>query len=407
MAEVIQSEDGQWVHVSKKDSTVVVFEFRPASTEEGEDDSFEQSERWNLNDPADKGHYDRLTNHSRRRLSLVKVAALTNDLLLDPEQLDSDESDDAPTEPQRSLARDQKDEWCRIFRRLIELELAGEFDDVPAEREADEPSSDVVKSKVIPQTRIRRFYETLRDLNKSSVTNEIAGYLAEENRWETLNVMFGESLKHFSRYKNNNEKFRPQRRSHGVDKSLHDGHPFAKFLQAYLRNRGAGRKVRYETSECEFEFVDYEISPWRTTGKASLEDGKVGSSGGGGVDVLLSSTNTNAPVIAEIKAAKDRDMLLALVQSLVYAVELGTVNQRLRLSNHYKSKFSDDPDVGLEIHLIYEGEPKCLSEAVSLARALMENESAVRRVVGHIRFIQASHNGTDFTFRELHSLKQP
>jgi hypothetical protein len=67
--------------------------------------------------------------------------------------------------------------------------------------------------------------------------------------------------------------------------------------------------------------VDYEISPFRTTGHAAFEDGKVATSGGGGLDVLLCDRAARL-VIGEVKAPTDRSLFFAFIQALTYAIEL-------------------------------------------------------------------------------------
>ena len=61
-------------------------------------------------------------------------------------------------------------------------------------------------------------------------------------------------------------------------------------------------------------------------------------------------SNDGIPVVGEIKAKTDVDMFTALVQALVYAVELSSSSQRNRLIHAYP-KFRK---TGLKIFLIYE-----------------------------------------------------
>jgi hypothetical protein len=129
----------------------------------------------------------------------------------------------------------------------------------------------------------------------------------------------------------------------------------------------------------EIQFVDDEISPFRTTGGASFEDTATGTSGGGGVDLLLGDRDGSL-LIGEIKAPGDSTLFLALIQSLTYALELTTASQMLRLKTCYPNAYaglqSHDEGQGCrcDILLIYrEGDnPKLLDQSPALARQLLK-----------------------------------
>ena len=58
--------------------------------------------------------------------------------------------------------------------------------------------------------------------------------------------------------------------------------------------------------------------------------------GRGGIDLLLRSRDGGLPIIAEVKAPRDGNLFVALVQALTYAAELATANQFERLSGSYR-----------------------------------------------------------------------
>jgi len=141
-------------------------------------------------------------------------------------------------------------------------------------------------------------------------------------------------------------------------------------------------------------YVDYEISPYRTTGRAAMEDGRVGVSGCGGLDLLLvdNSGKQPIPIIGEIKADSDRDLFLALIQSLVYAVEIGSNSQRERLRAVYPNSFENLAENSqVDIYLLFEGntnEVALFAEALELAHQLFTYEGEFRQLVRSVKFIK-------------------
>ena len=109
--------------------------------------------------------------------------------------------------------------------------------------------------------------------------------------------------------------------------------------------------------ELDANFVDYELSPIRTTG-SEYENG-IRSQGGGGVDILLTNAVDRLPVVVEVKGATDQNLLLGLIQSLTYAVEFSTLSQRERMMQIYPEQFAWYPDgPALDIYLLLAGTPK-------------------------------------------------
>jgi hypothetical protein len=144
-----------------------------------------------------------------------------------------------------------------------------------------------------------------------------------------------------------------------------------------------------------FRVVDYEVSLFRTTGGATFEDGKAGtSSGSGGMDLLLQDSESRIPIVGEIKASTDRDLFLALIQALTYATELTTPNQLIRLVGHYAPFNFQTRDRQCDIFLIYDRfgvPPKLVQETQMLATQLLAVQtSPVARRVRRIAVVSAN-----------------
>jgi hypothetical protein len=155
---------------------------------------------------------------------------------------------------------------------------------------------------------------------------------------------------------------------------------------------------------CEICAVDYEIIPFRTTGHASFEDGKVGTSGGGGLDLLLQDKHSGLPIIGEIKSPGDVNLFLALMQALVYAVELTSSSQAQRLKKFYK-QFAELPcdDAGCccDVFLFhrFSDTPKLLKQTQKLASHLLQwRDSTVASKIRQIVIVKADlppHGGVN------------
>jgi hypothetical protein len=110
------------------------------------------------------------------------------------------------------------------------------------------------------------------------------------------------------------------------------------------------------------------------------------------MDLLLANRKDKFPIVGEVKVTTDKDPFFALVQSLMYAVELTTESQRGRLTSAYGSRLSF-PDKGpfADIYLILVSYPRdddrseLLRLTSQLAESLLAPESftsgIVRRIV--------------------------
>jgi hypothetical protein len=109
-----------------------------------------------------------------------------------------------------------------------------------------------------------------------------------------------------------------------------------RLVVAIARNR-----VTWPGHGPSFNYVDYEIVPFRESGENGQLRHQVPQPLTGRFDVLLSDAGDRTPVIAEVKAAGDPATLpRTLIQVLSYAVEMGTTLQRKRLNFIYGDAFA-------------------------------------------------------------------
>jgi hypothetical protein len=362
--------DGQakWVHVSQRKETVKLRWFGP---------DYKEPKVLDLSKPEhDKEWKDLLRN--AQEFSIPEITEHTNALPFSADQLKADKD---------------SDKWSEVFDQLNRL---GDIAPVSsAGRSATARPKGGARSP-IPQTRLRRFYETMRLLNEADLQDRIVNYLigAGGKRADRIQVMFSESESHFCRYSNVEEPFHNRKSPDWFNAYINRPGKFARCVVARLKqyNGNAVSVPGYE----QVQVVDYEISPFRTTGAAQFENGKAGTSGGGGIDLLLRESESGVPVIGEIKAPTDSDLFLALIQALTYAVELTTPSQMERLVRHYGHVGFHVADSKCTILLLYRRNEytKLMEQTKKLAELLLKiPDSAVARRVRRIVLVSAELHG--------------
>lgn len=195
--------------------------------------------------------------------------------------------------------------------------------------------------RMVPQTALRRFYRELRSLHgtRHELFKKLLLRLAPPHGPQDadfLAELFARSQAAMEFYRNPDSPFYQR----GRRSAPRDANPDARLL-VNLISDGA---VTFNSGCRRFEYVDYEICPTQTT-LSCLENGKPAtSSGGGGMDLLLLSTESESPstnseplpVVGEIKAATEYvGPTFALVQTLAYAAELVTESQWSRLGHAF------------------------------------------------------------------------
>lgn len=356
--------DTEWLHVTRGSKTAKVRRFLP----EFREDVFTL--------PADSSRLEKALSQGHSH-TLGQIAAMTGDAL----DFEAD-----------SVSWRDKGRWCQIVRRLLELDPTAQTTSVPVRTSSAQTSR---QRSPIPQTRLRRFYQTLRMLNCTEVQGTIVQYLCKcDSLADRLQEVFAESVRHFSCYRNDDERF------HDRDKDAADWfvdglehRAFAKSLVARLQP--VADQWHSVLQGYEVKAIDYEISPFRTTGRACFEDGKVGTSGAGGLDLLLVARDGSVPVVGEIKARTDKNLFLALMQALTYAVELTTPAQVMRLRKAYTPEFDglrcDDLGCQCDLLLLYEDvDPKLLSQTKSLVKRILRPGTPIGKRVRRISLVRAT-----------------
>ena len=241
--------------------------------------------------------------------------------------------------------------------------------------------------RLIPITGLRHLYLLLRDFPKEDFQLEVARELCRKPK--QLAELITKSRKHFELYDNKGEGFHDR----GNDGRLTADRLGSKKLADRFLKQLAAKSVNIASAHqyYKFVYVDYDISPYRTTG-SQFENGASGeSSGTGGMDILLSNEKDQTPIVGETKADTDVNPFFGLIQSLMYAVELSTPSQRLRLSQSYNGRFAESsPDQGIDIYLFLlryaqdEKSQEFLSLTNQLSAKLLEIKTIstiVRRIV--------------------------
>jgi hypothetical protein len=236
--------------------------------------------------------------------------------------------------------------------------------------------------RLVPLTPLRHFYDLLRAFPSAAFHREAARECAR--RPDGLRDLVVRSRRHAELYDNRAEDFRPPAR--GMTPERQRSPRLADRLLRMIRD---GRAAVPRHPGLEFEFVDYEVNPLRTT-RSECEDGSSAERmGGGGVDVLLAARD-RLPAVGEIKVARDSTPFLALVQALTYAVELSTPAQQARLDRTYPGRFAR-PGTGpaVDVYLLLADHPADQAEFVELTGRVVDGlmrpgtpaADVIRRVV--------------------------
>jgi hypothetical protein len=190
---------------------------------------------------------------------------------------------------------------------------------------------------IVPTTALRHYYKSLSKLSASTQTqqNKLEDQLRGKNS-DKLIQMYIESYEHIQRiYNNPNEPIldinnQVRKKSSGAlgaisIKSDED-------VISVLANSNPTIKVSNATYD--FEYIEREVSPLRTT-NALQDNGKSARrSGTGGIDFIGWNLNNNIPILGEIKVESDQNSFYALIQLLTYLSELSTPNQIDRINKY-------------------------------------------------------------------------
>jgi hypothetical protein len=262
--------------------------------------------------------------------------------------------------------------------------------------------------RLIPITALRHFYETLRRFPSFAFRMQAARECLR--RPDQLQELVRNSSDHFALYENPAEAFHD--RQPGTFSAVRETN--RSIAVRLLRKAIAGACSIQEAPLLDFRYVDYEVSPIRTTA-SQFENGLSGrSSGTGGIDLLLANRCDRVPIIGEVKIEADTDPFFGLIQALMYAVEMTTAPQMCRLNRFYGDQFSFPRDGAfVDVYLMLVAYPNDQNHAESLkmtdelSRLLVTANSPVARIVRRLVCIEAASVDTEvvsFTVRFAHQV---
>lgn len=242
--------------------------------------------------------------------------------------------------------------------------------------------------RLIPLTPLRHFYRVIEsacfDFRLQTATELL-------RKPAIIQTLVRKSSEHFALYQNSNEAFH-NRAVSGLSPNQLSSPVASSNLSSVIV---AGNHSIPNYPSLDFDFVDYEVNPLRTTG-SFFENGKSGnSSGTGGVDLLLAQRPDKFPIVGEVKVESDKDPFFALIQALTYAVELTTQPQRQRLNFAYGNQLkihSDGPFIDIYVVLVAYPKSKdrmeCLRLTNELSQTLLKPSSPVAGLVRRIVCIE-------------------
>jgi hypothetical protein len=186
--------------------------------------------------------------------------------------------------------------------------------------------------KIVPSTKLRALYEALKSLHLSTDTQKcIMQDLLRKGNHKGLVNLFDESYNHIeSTYDNINEPiFSPNAKRKPIIgttsiKSTND------IISQFLSNN----KVIVDPPEYDFDYIEREVSPLRTSNAIYANNLPARRSGTGGLDFIGWNTLRNLPVLGEIKVRDDQNPFYALIQLLTYLSEISTPKQIDRINNY-------------------------------------------------------------------------
>ena len=248
----------------------------------------------------------------------------------------------------------------------------------------------------IPATDMWQLYLILQDFFAIDVHLAMAQETARRSVSKRLAERFRRSVEQFRPYCNVDESFYPK-----------DRHPIPapeqlrKIESTYTlsgllvhQQQEVGQVIN--APQLNFRYIDREIISARTTGGARYTDGRSATSGKR-LDWLLANAEDRRPIIAEIKVGTDKNPFYALIQTLMYAAELVTLNQATRLQRQYGQIHfpeldnpQEDTTPAVDIYLIlsgYDHEDKDRSELLQATERISANLMTLPAVTSHVRRI--------------------
>jgi hypothetical protein len=205
----------------------------------------------------------------------------------------------------------------------------------------------VSRRKTIPITRLRDYYNLIRLFSPKTQESILDDFLRGKHVGHLIDI-YRESKKHFSRYENVKEPFKVASLKETPSRSRVI--TSTRQVTAILEEEPFRDLVNNKS--LNFEYLDREFSPIRTT-HARKDTGASGKgSGHGGVDFIARNLRYDLPVLGEIKVNNDQTPFLGLIQLLTYLSELTTRNQRKRLRRWEPFTDPVSPDAPFYLYIL-------------------------------------------------------
>jgi hypothetical protein len=197
-------------------------------------------------------------------------------------------------------------------------------------------------SRIVPITRLHRYYKSLEVMNTDEQTQECRSF----NRDPRLLLdLFLNSVSEFEVYRNLEGFGSSPRVPVNAGNSRHR-------VVARLKS---SPKIRVPDGDGAyvFRYVGREINPWRTT-RSTFSDGTPASStGAGGIDYLARTVgDRERPVLGEIKVGSDKTAFYAFVQLLNYLSKFATRNQIDRCNRFLTFGGSVEDPPAFHLHIL-------------------------------------------------------
>ena len=257
--------------------------------------------------------------------------------------------------------------------------------------------------KIIPATDMRQLYLVLKEFNSLKFHLDMAREATRLPVAERLAQRFRTSVEQFSVYRNVREPFHEGREPFG-EREVKEVSSTEDLTSLLVHRMGKVGRVAND-AQLSFLFVDREIVPTRTTGRARFWDGRPANHGKR-LDWLLANAHDGRPIIAEVKVNDDMNPFYASVQALMYAAEFATHSQVRRLAENYPEEFcfpNDEEDGGepeppLDIYLVlcgYNRKSRERRELLRLTESLWKHLMEQPAVTAHIRRTACLEAGLD------------
>jgi hypothetical protein len=244
-------------------------------------------------------------------------------------------------------------------------------------------------------TQLRGYYDALHALKEEEQTT-LAELHAKDP--ERLIARFDHSVKTAAGYRKIDEPFHGDRSEKWKEEA---GEPVTSTTTFVANLAAAGHHEVVDFPELDFDFVDREIFPLRSTTIPVNGRGARRS-----IDLLLRNGD-GLPVVGELKVAGDSPTYYALVQALMYAAELSSESQLQRLADHYDFVVPDGQAV-ISIYLIAYAAPergKYRERSFDATKTIVERlmvDQRVTSVVRHIAYLKSSSDADGrLVFRHL------